>query len=322
MGELETRPYGNTGERVTVLGLGGGYLNQYSYRAGVDTVRRALELGVTYLDTAPFYCNGASQAIFGEVLEGRDESYLLATKVGHLSAASRHRSADAIRTQIDEALRLLRRDSVDVLQVHEADWQWWWTDAPQGETSAPLEPGYDYDGSPVMAVLREARDRGLCRFIGITANKSDRLARVLRSVNVDTCLSAYGYNTLTRETRREVIPLARTAGTAMIVAGVLSGLHDTNVHPEWLTTPPPWMGPELHAGFEALYRVRGESGLSLIELTIRYLLADSDVSTVLVGAASPTEIEECVGAAEKGPLPSEIHAAIEGLAARGRRTNG
>jgi len=320
MGMLEKRPYGKTGEHVSVLGLGGGYLNKYSYMDGVATVRRALELGVSYFDTSPFYGQGAtrygtgaSQAILGEALEGRSESFLVATKVGHFAAASRFRSADAIRTQIDENLRLLRRDSVDVLQIHESDWQWWWTDTPQEEMGAPLDPSFDYDGSPVMDVLREARAEGRCRYIGITANDSDKLARVLGKVDVDTCLSAYGYDTLRRGTRRDIMPVARKAGVVMIVGGVLSSLHDTAVHPEWLTSPPPWMTPDLRADFEGLYRVQSECGLSLIELTLRYLLADREVSTVLVGAARPAEIEEWVEAAEKGPLPSELHDAIERL---------
>ena len=148
-----------------------------------------------------------------------------------MSAAPRFRSRDAIRTQIDENLRLLRRDSVDILQVHEADWHWWWTDTPQEKMRAPLFPGSDYDGSPVLDVLREARSEGRCRYIGITANDSDRLGQVLRRVDVDTCLSAFGYDMLRRGTRRDVIPVARKARVAMILGGVLSGLHDTAVHP-------------------------------------------------------------------------------------------
>jgi D-threo-aldose 1-dehydrogenase len=164
-----------------------------------------------------------------------------------------------------------------------------------------------------LDVLREARAEGRCRYIGITANDSDKLAQVLRRVDVDTCLSAFGFDMLRRGTRRDVMPVARKAGVAMILGGVLSGLHDTAVHPEWLTTPPPWMTPELRVGFERLYRVQSQCGLSLIEMTLRYLIADRDVSTVVVGAARPAEIEESVEAAANGPLPAEIHDSIEAL---------
>jgi predicted aldo/keto reductase-like oxidoreductase len=73
---IESRPYGSTGERVTILGLGCGALAKHSFAQGVATVRRALELGITYFDTSPFYCDGASQAILGETLDGRSEKYL------------------------------------------------------------------------------------------------------------------------------------------------------------------------------------------------------------------------------------------------------
>ena len=64
---------------------------------------------------------------------------------------------------------------------------------------------------------------------------------------------------------------------------------------------------------ESLYAVQRESGLSLVELTIRYLLADPDFSTILVGAAKRSEIEESVAAAEKGPLPADLHQTLEAL---------
>ena len=124
--EIETRPYGNTGERVTVIGLGGAPLSKSSFADGVATVHRALDLGITYFDTSPGY--RISQAIYGEALEGRKEKYVLATKVGYLREPHHFRSMDALHAQIWESLRYLRRDSVDVLQVHECDWRRWWSD--------------------------------------------------------------------------------------------------------------------------------------------------------------------------------------------------
>ena len=84
-GTLERRPYGRTGEQVTVIGLGGGYLDKHSLAHGIATVHRALELGINYFDTAPVYGQGASQVILGNALEGRTEPYLLATKIGFLA---------------------------------------------------------------------------------------------------------------------------------------------------------------------------------------------------------------------------------------------
>ena len=71
--------------RVTVIGLGGGYLDKHSLAHGVATVHRALELGINYFDTAPVYGQDASQVILGNALEGCTEPYLLATKIGFLA---------------------------------------------------------------------------------------------------------------------------------------------------------------------------------------------------------------------------------------------
>ena len=101
---LETRPYGQKGDMVSVIGLGGAGLYQSSFADGVATVHRALELGVTYFDTSPEYGGGMSQAVLRGGLEGRSEKYLVATKLGRLGSRARYRSYDALRAQLDENL--------------------------------------------------------------------------------------------------------------------------------------------------------------------------------------------------------------------------
>ena len=158
---LESRPYGPTGDQVTVIGLGGTSLNKHSFSDGVATVHQALELGVTYFDTSPGYDRGMTQAILGYALDGRSDDYMVATKL-NMRAPARFRSYDALRAQLDENLALLRRDSVDTLQIHESDHHTWWTDTPPDERYAPLDPTYDFAGAPVMEVLRDAKAEKDC----------------------------------------------------------------------------------------------------------------------------------------------------------------
>ncbi len=80
---------------------------------------------------------------------------------------------------------------------------------------------------------------------------------------------------------------------------------------EWLTSPPDGTTPECNDRIKRLDGIHRDSGLSVVELTIRYLVADHDVSTILVGAANPGEIEESFAAGEAGPLPAELQAAVE-----------
>jgi aryl-alcohol dehydrogenase-like predicted oxidoreductase len=293
---LETRPYGQTGDRVTVIGQGGVFLDQHSFDVGVATVHRALELGVTYFDTSPYYGSGMSQGIMGKALEGRSEKYMLATKIGRMRVPARSRSYDALRAQLDEGLRLLRRDSVDTVQVHESDQHVWWTDSPPPpERRDPLDPNYDFAGAPVMEVLRDIKEEGLCRFVGVTGNSADGVGLVASKVDADVCLIAFNYDILRRRARRETIPVARAKNMTVALGAIIR------------------LPADMPDALERLYAVQRESGLSLVELTIRYLLADPDFSTILVGAAKPSEIEECVAAAETGPLPADLHQTLEAL---------
>jgi D-threo-aldose 1-dehydrogenase len=298
-----------------VIGLGGSYLDKYSLADGVATVRRALELGVTYFDTAPAYGRGASQAIVGRALEGRAEPYTLATKLGAcLHSPEAYRSTDVLWAQLWDNLRILRRSRVDILQVHVAEFAHWWADGVSlMDTLLNLDEVYDFENAPVMRVLRKAKAQGLCRFIGITADRDEELAYILRHVDVDVCLLARAYNLLYRHARTTVLPLAQAKGIAYVAAGAFTpGL--ASVHTEWVKEPPGWLSQPMVHRLARLYEVQEACGLSLVTLAIRYLVADPSISTILVGAGTPAELEESVAAAQAGPLPGGLHQAIEDLA--------
>ena len=114
-------------------------------------------------------------------------------------------------------------------------------------------------------------------------------------MDVDVCLTAFNYDILRRRTRRELIPLAKSKN-ANVVLGEVIRLPD-----------------DMPDQLERLQAVARESGISVLELTLRYLIADRDVTAVLVGASTPAEIGESVGAAGKGPLPADLHQTIEEL---------
>ncbi len=264
-----------------------------------------------YFDTSPAYCQGASQVILGNGLEGCTEPYLLATKLGYLAAPEDFRSWDALRAQLWENLRALRRDSVDTLQVHEADYPCWWSEGATGRVQP--EDDFDFDNAPVMQVLREAKEQGLCRFIGITGNSADSVAHVLRHVEVDTCLPAFNYDMIWRGTRRQALPVAVEKGVTLILGGAFQNALLTEVHAEWLSSPPDSWTPEILNRFERLYALQKDCGLSLVTMAVRFLMADPAVTTILIGAATPAEIEESVTAAQAGPLPPDLHQAVEEL---------
>lgn len=313
--DLPQRPYGTTGQQVSAIGLGGAGLDKHSLDDGVATVRRGLELGVSYFDTSPAYGDGASQVVLGRALEGRREPHILATKLGHLATPGAFRSQKALRAQLWENLRALRRKRVETLQVHMAEYACWWRDGVESETQL-VNPDEDYDfaDAPVMQFLREARAEGLCRFIGLTCDDAERMAFILGHLHVDTCLVAYGYNLIYRNARRSVLPISRQKGVAYIAAGVVK-LHPAYIqlNPDFLASAPSWFTTELRRCLQGLCELQEASGLSPATLAVRYLLADPDISTILLGAGNVAELEESVAAAQQGPLPAHLHQQVEQL---------
>lgn len=280
----------------------------------VETVRRALELGIRYLDTSPLDRNGASQVILGEALTGRSERPMVATKIGHFAEARHFRSVEAMQAQFRENLRALRRDSVDVLQIHEADWDNWWMDRSEvGQWKLfDLQGSFDFANAPVMQFLRDAKARGLCRSIGITGNNARHLGRLVRELDgFDSVLVAYNYAPLNVSAREHVIPVAAAKRMAVVVAGVFTFIFSI---PKGWRTEGTYFGPRADEQLAELQSLQKDCGLPMVELAARFVAADERITCLLLGACHPSEIEQNVAAIAKGRLPDDIHAALEKIA--------
>lgn len=273
-------------------------------------MHRAIELGMNYLDTSPYYGAGESQVVVGRALSAVREPCLVATKVGHFPEISMFRDEEAILSQIHANLRNLQRDHIDVLQIHEAEWRRWWADAPPYDRVIEPDEMFEFNAAPVMRALRRAREQGLCRFIGITGNTVLPLLQVLRHVEVDTILLAYSYNLLYRTARRFALPLALEREVAPIIAGPVYGGRLVTVDRTCLDQPTDWLRPRARGALSRLYDIQADCGISLPELAIRYLLSDRDIGNLLIGAVSPAEVEQNIAFAEAGPLPADLHQAL------------
>ena len=299
------------------MGLGAGQFRVSNAEQNIAGLRRAVELGVNYIDTSPLYGKGESQIVVGRALAEIREPYILATKVGHLPEIENFRDEEAIFAQIQDNLRVLQRDHVDLLQVHEAEWRRWWADAPPYDRVIEPDDVFDFNDAPVMRALRRARDQGLCRWIGITGNTTLQLLQVLRHVDVDTILLAYNYNLLYRASLRYVLPLAQERGVAPIIAGPLYGGRLAEVRRERLDQPSDWLHPDHRNALSRLYDIQADCGIPLPELAIRYLLSDREIGVLLIGAVSVAEVEQNVACAEAGPLPADLHQAISEIGVDG-----
>lgn len=157
-GKLPTRPLGRTGIRVPILGFGSGsrFLMYKDEDKAIAALNRAIDLGITYLDTAHAYGDGLSEERIGQVMVTRRKEVTLATKI-------EARTADEGRRQIELSLKRLRTDHLDVLHIHELK---------NAEDLAAIEAR-----GGVLEALHEAREQKTTRAIGITCHANPAALR-------------------------------------------------------------------------------------------------------------------------------------------------
>jgi L-galactose dehydrogenase len=302
----------NGTKETTAIGLGGAAINWESHETGVAIVKEALDAGVRYFDTSPGYCGGDSQVVFGKGLRDAPDETMVATKLGYFEDPADFTNEDAIRRQITENLELLQREKVDLLQVHEANWECWWRTGADRTQISP-EADFDFNNAPVMRALREAKAKGLCDRIGITGNVADQMSHIFSRVEVDTLLIAFNFDLIHRGAFKQAVPLAKERDAAVIIGAIFYMGRMAVPHPEWLSEPPEWMTGDLKSRYERLYALQSESGLSLVEMSVRFTLSHPDPSVILVGVKNHAELEESLEAAEAGALPDDLYREIDAL---------
>jgi aryl-alcohol dehydrogenase-like predicted oxidoreductase len=254
----------------------------------IACVRRALDVGITLLDTANVYGGGGAESLLGEALAGIDRSsYILATKLFFpMSARDHGLSAAQIHKQLDASLQRLRTDHVDLYQCHRYD------------PETPLEE--------TMAALSEVVRAGKVRYIGFSEWTPEQIRRSLELPGVERFVSSQPqYSMLWRAPEPEVFPLCAQSGIGQIVwsplaQGVLTGKYLPG-------RPPPadsrarsdemnWaMGGLLRddvlAAVQALQPIADEAGLSMTTMAIAWVLRRPELSAAIVGASRPDQVD-------------------------------
>jgi aryl-alcohol dehydrogenase-like predicted oxidoreductase len=300
------RTLGRTGLRVSALGMGGLFVSRHGGRDREEArraVHRALELGVNYVDTAPGYAD--SEEVLGYALAGAPAPYFLSTKLGGRPQPFDPQDRDGLRRSVEESLRLLRRDYIDILFIHEPDrpGQYdWWTDHER------------YEG-PVDEVLAELKTRGLIRFTGLGGTTAYEMPHIMATGRYDVVLTAFNYSLLWREATITVLPEARRQGLGVIAGsplqqGALAARYDDEVR-----SGARWLSPPRRAQYLRLYGLVDELGIPLPELALRFVLSNPDIHLTLMGARSLAEVEANARAVERGPLPRDVLARLDEIAA-------
>jgi aryl-alcohol dehydrogenase-like predicted oxidoreductase len=288
---MKYRKLGNSDLDVSEISLG----SWLTYGVGVeaDQARACLEeafaVGINFIDTANVYGRGAAETFLGGALSGRArDSYVLATKVYFpMSESDRGLSARQIEKQLDDSLRRLRTDYLDLYQCHRYDW-----DTPLEET---------------MGALTRAVDSGKVRYVGFSEWPAERIQAALDMSGVTKFVSSQPqYSLLWREPEDEVIPLCAANGISQIVwsplgQGVLSGKYDPG-------RPPPadsraasremsgfmdrLLHPDVLRAVQRLKPIAEEAGLTLPQFALAWVLREPNVASAIIGASRPSQVRE------------------------------
>lgn len=278
---MEFRPLFKGGPNVPVLGFGAwpiGGMGQVDQQAAINTVRAAIDSGISLIDTAQYYLT--SEAIIGEALKDgyRDRSFL-ATKVsGDFSRAG-------VEQAMDNSLRALGVDYVDLYQVH------WW------ESRYPIEETME-----TMAKLQRA---GKTRYIGVSNFNAAQMQQAMQTAPFQT--NQIVYNLFDRQLEAEDIPFCERHGIGILAHSVLAkGLLTGKYTPDYRFPPddersqfPRFQGETFArylAAAEQLRAVAADLGLTLVQLSLAWVLRLPAVACALVGAKTPEQVEDYLGA--------------------------
>jgi aryl-alcohol dehydrogenase-like predicted oxidoreductase len=302
---MKYRTLGKTGIQVSELGLGGLFISSFGAerQEARCAVRRALELGVTYIDTAPGYRD--SEQVLGFALDGVQQPYILSTKLGGRPQPFNAQDKDALRRSVEESLRLLGRNHIDILMIHEPDrpgqYDWF--------------PDWERFYGPVCELLSELKSQGIIRFTGLGGTTAYTLAHIIATGEYDVVLTAFNYSLLWQEATIAVLPAAKKQGMGIVIGSPLQQGALARCYTEQVERGVRWLSPPRREQFKRLYALVRDLDVTLPELALRFVISNPDISTTLMGARSVVEIEQNVRSVEKGPLSRDVLREIDKIAA-------
>jgi len=293
---MQTRPLGKTGLQLPILSFGASSLGQEFRSVTLDeamkSVRVALDCGLTFIDTSPFYGRGMSEVLLGVAL--RDvprDSYTLCTKLGRYDLQHFDFSAKRVAESVDVSLHRLGTDHLDIMLCHDIEF---------------VEMQRIVDET--IPALRKIQQAGKVRFIGFSGYPMKIFKFILDQTPVDCALS---YNQHTLQNTRftdEVVPYLKTKGVGAMNAGPFSARLLTNAPlPKWLKEP-----EEVKAAARKAAEHCAKKGVDIAKLALQFSLANPDITTTIAGSANPANIRNWARWAAE-PLDLELLAEVQAI---------
>jgi L-galactose dehydrogenase len=271
---MEYRKLGHTDLNLSLIGFGasalGGVFGNFDPGEGMRAVHLAVDSGINFFDSSPYYGITLSETRLGEALVGRRQRVVLATKCGRYGFDEFDFSAKRVLASMDESLRRLQTDYIDLFQVHDVEF---------GDVQLII--------NETLPALRQLQQQGKARYIGITGYPPKLLRRIAESAPVDSILSYCHYNLLNRQMDEVLTPFTRERGIGLINAsGLCMGLLTENGPPDWHPAP----SEVREAGRKAAEFCRAH-GMDISEVALRFCLEHPYVASTLIGIASTREVE-------------------------------
>ena len=300
---MEYRTLGNTSLKVSALSFGasslGSVFKPVDEATAIRTVHTALDLGINFIDVSPFYGYTKAETVLGKALKGipRDR-YYLATKVGRYGDAEFDFSAKRSIASVEESLRRLGVDYIDIIQSHDNEY---------GDLDQVIHE--------TIPALRQVQQQGKARFVGVTGYPLKIFRVILGQTDVDTILS-YNHYSLNDATLSGLLPWLGQKGTGIINASPVSqGLLTNHELPAWHPAP-----PEVRQACAAAAAFCRSQGTDIAKLAMQFSVSNPDIHTTLVGTADPANMEKDIRWIEEPvdmPVMTKVQELLAGIKDRG-----
>ena len=271
---MQTRRLGNTDLQLPILSFGASSLGAEFRSVTLDEalagVRVALDRGLNFIDTSPFYGRGMSEVLLGVALKGVPrESYTLCTKLGRYDLAHFDFSARRVAESVDVSLHRLGCGHLDIVLCHDIEF-------------VPMQQIVDV----TIPALRKAQQAGKVRYIGFSGYPQKVFKFICDQTDVDCVLS---YNQYTLQNTRfadETLPWLKARGIGAMNAGPFSARLLTNAPlPAWLKEP-----ENVKAAARAAAAHCASKGVDIAKLALQFCLAHPDIATTVAGSANPENV--------------------------------
>lgn len=285
---MQFRTLGGTGLRLSWLSFGASSLGAEFRPVDLDeamrSVRVALDLGMNFIDTSPFYGRGLSECLLGPALRGVPrESYYLGTKLGRYDRAHFDFSARRVAESVDVSLHRMGTDHLDIVLCHDIEFV---------EMSQIV--------NETLPALEALKQQGKVRFVGVSGYPMNIFRYVLDRAGLDVILS-YNHYTLQNTMLAALVPYLKGKGVGVMNAAPFSARLLTNA------PLPPWhkATPRVREVCRRAAEHCAARGVDVAQLALQFSIADEDMATCVVGSANPENVKKWVTWADS-PLDTTL----------------